>query len=42
MNKILNQKQNRFGHLEIGFWNLFGICYLGFGILNGSVFLQFL
>jgi len=34
MTKIQNLKQNRFGHLHIVDWNLFGICDLGFENLN--------
>ncbi len=30
MIKIKNFKQSVFGHLEIGVWNLFGICNLLF------------
>jgi len=32
MNKIRSLKQNRFDHLDIGAWNLFGIWSLEFEI----------
>jgi hypothetical protein len=32
MDQIRFLKQNRLGHSEMGAWNLFGICDLGFGI----------
>jgi len=32
MNEIQNLKQNLFWSLDIGFWNLFGILDLEFGI----------
>jgi hypothetical protein len=32
MTQIQNPKQNRFSHLKIGNWNLFGIWNLALGI----------
>jgi hypothetical protein len=34
INRMQNLKQNRFGHLRIEDWNLFGVWDLGFGLVQ--------